>query len=225
MMLQSTRRKRLFSILFASAFLLFLGLQAAPARAGTITYFDVQLGSWNGSSFTADGSKWNTGYYGPNWAIGATDPVPGYPLLNSEPGGYYRLAPGDYSTVNLPPGNYWLYMASNDDTSATAIELTLGFSDNTSITEVFTTGSGGSPQFYGDYTLVRGSGFDLSFVNPPQYGYAPAGSGGYNQCYNYNGSPDWVVDFNTSEPSTAILLPIGLLALAFLGRKRLGLAL
>jgi hypothetical protein len=216
MMLQSTRRKRLFSILIATAFLLFLGLQAAPARAGTltITSFDIQLGTWDGSSFTSDGNEWNTYYYGPNWAIGATNPGWGNSLL-------------DYNgNVDLAPGNYWLYMASTSD-NGNAIQLTIGQPGSIpSITEVFTS-AGGSPscngsystaECFGGYTRVQGSGFELSFVSGPQSNYELVGGG---QTYSSDGSENWVVDFSTPEPSTAILLPIALLALAFVGRKRL----
>jgi hypothetical protein len=201
---------KLSSLCTSLVLLLFLGLVATPARADDIDSLQVFLGTWNGSSFALHGGVWNT--YSPiNWAIGVTNPGYNNPLLDS------------YQDVNLAPGNYWLYMASLPD-AGNAIEINIGLANDTSITEVFTA-SGGSAEFNGGYTLVQGSGFDLSFISGPQFEYTPVSEG---QIYSPGGYANWVLDLNATaapEPSSAVLLSIALLAIAFVARKRVALGL
>lgn len=181
---------------------------AVPARGDSITSFHIMLGTWTGSSFVFDGGDWNTN--GPGWAIGATAPGLGNTLLDS------------YQNVNLSLGEYYLYAAQTID-GGNAIELTVGLSNNTTLTEIFKTSGGGSALFNGGYTLVQGSGFNLGFVSGPESTYVPVGQGptGYS-----GGTADWVLDFSdpaaTPEPASAALLltGIGTAGLISLGRRR-----
>jgi hypothetical protein len=181
-------------------------LAAGFCTAGTITSIDIQLGSWDGSTFTTDGSQWNT-YNADNWAIGATAPGFGNPLLDG------------FDSVSLPDGEYYLYMADNDD-DAGAIQIILGYSGGP-VTEVFT--YAGSPQegTPGPYTLVSGSGFTASLVTPPQSTYLQVSSG---QIYSPSGDEDWVIDLNSGssvpEPSSWLLVAGGVAGLLFARRRK-----
>ena len=168
--------------------------------AGVIVSIDVELGSWDGATFAADGSDWNT-YDGQNWAVGATSPGSGNPLLDS------------FNNVNLTDGEYWLYMADNGDPGATAVQIQLGYNGGP-VTEVFTSSSADSS---GPYTLVSGSGFTADLISGPQTTYTPVGSG---QTYSDTGEADWVIDINSGldpvpEPSSWMLLATGLAGLVF----------
>lgn len=182
-------------------------LAVQPAKADiTITSLSVDLGSWDGTSFTGDGAIWNTNNNPTNWFVGATSPGIGHSVLDSP------------SNVNLPLGQYYLYMASYPDSSH-ALEFTAGLSNNTSITGVFVS-SGLSPEFVGGYTQVSGtSGFTLDLVSGPQVVYAPVGEAG--DYTNMNGSSDWILDLNaTPEPAFYGALAIGLTGMIVAVRRR-----
>jgi hypothetical protein len=165
------------------------------------------LGSWNGSAFSPDGSDWNT-YNGSNWAIGATEPGFGNSLLD------------EFNSVDLPDGEYFLYVASNGDTSVTAVQITLGYSGGP-VTEVFTDGNGAGGG--GTYTLVSGSGFTANLVTGPQTTYTAVGNG---QVYESTGRPNWIIDLNSGsaapEPDSWILLATGLAGMVLVHRKGRG---
>jgi hypothetical protein len=187
----------------------FLGwgiLAAGLCRAGNINSLHVQLGSWNGSSFSPDGSDWNT-YNGGNWAIGATAPGFGNPVLDG------------FNSVNLPDGEYFLYMASNGDTGARAVQITLGYSGGGSVAEVFTDPNGALNA--GSYTLAFGSGFTANLVTGPQTAHTAVGSG---QTYSSTGQPNWIIDLNSGtsvpEPGSWRLLAAGLASFVLLRRKK-----
>ncbi|MDP9051359.1 MAG: hypothetical protein M3O31_11670 [Acidobacteriota bacterium] len=190
--------------------LVFTLASASRANADSIHAFHIQLGSWNGSTFTSNGDDWNTN--GPGWAIGVTGPALGDSLLTG------------YQSVNLPFGAYYLYAAQTPD-SGNAISLTVGFASSASITEIFTATGGGSTESHGGYILVSGAGFGLNLVTAPQTTYSLVGNGPTV----YTGGPaNWVVGFNdtpapTPEPNSGILLltGIGLPALVAYGRRDL----
>jgi len=174
--------------------------------ADTITSLDIQLGSWDGTTFSSDGSEWNT-YNAGNWAIGTTAPGFGNPLLDS------------FQSVNLPDGEYYLYMADNGDDDD-AIQITLGYSGGP-VTEVFTYSSSPQEGIPGPYTLVSGSGFTASLVTAPQSANSLVSE---SQVYTpTDGTNDWVVDLNSGstapEPGSWMLLVGGLTGLAFARRR------
>jgi hypothetical protein len=176
-----------------SLWVLGFALWAAVSGYGsTINSLQVELGSWDGSTFTPDGSTWNTFVAG-NWAVGATAPGYGNPVLDG------------FNSVNLPDGEYYLFMASNNDTAAQAIRITLGYSGSPSAVEVYTDPSGAANS--GTYTLVSGSGFAASLVTGPQTAHEVVANG---QNYSPNGRANWVVDVNSSvatpEPATWTLI-------------------
>jgi hypothetical protein len=176
-----------------------------PAKADiTITSLTVDLGNWTGSAFVGDGAIWNT-YDPANWAVGATHPGIGNPVLDG------------FNSVNLPLGQYYLYMASYPDTG-NALDFTAGLSNNTSITGVFTT-IGGSPEFVGGYTQVAGStDLSLSLVSPPQTAYTPVSEG---QNYGSTGTANWILDVNAApEPGFYGALALGLTGMIVAVRRR-----
>jgi PEP-CTERM motif len=181
-------------------------LTAALCCAGVINSFHVELGNWNGTSFNADGSDWNT-FNGGNWAVGATAPGFGNPVLDG------------FNSVNLADGEYYLYMATNSDSTATAIRITVGYSGGGVATEVFTDPSGAANA--GNYTLVSGSGFTADLVTGPQNAHTTVGSG---QRYFSTGEANWVVDFNSGavapEPGSLTLLAVGLVSFGLARRKK-----
>ena len=170
-----------------------------------ISSIDVQLGTWNGLTFSMNGLEWNT-YGNANWAVGVTHPAYGDPLLDSQ------------NNVDLPNGEYYLYMAQEDDFSPTAIQITLGYATS-SVVEVFTNTSSTSPEDYGPYTRVSGSGFTANLVTGPQSTYTAVGEG---QVYSPAGYANWIVDINstTPEPGSWMLLASGFAALIFFSRRR-----
>lgn len=177
-------------------------LTAGLCCAGNIDAFHIQLGSWNGSTFSADGSDWNT-FSGGNWAVGATAPGFGNPVLDG------------FNSVNLPNGEYYLYMATNGD-SALAVQITLGYTSSPDVVEVFSDASGAAVG--GSYTLVSGSGFTAGLVTGPQTVHTAVGSG---QNYTSTGAANWIIDLNPGgaapsvpEPGSWALLAGGLGGLA-----------
>jgi len=181
-------------------------LAAGSCFAGTITSVDVQTGTWSGSTFTNTAGEWNT-YNAVNWAVGVTLPVSSSPLLDS------------FNSVNLPDGQYWLYMAGFDDPSP-AIQITLNYAGGPDV-EVFT--SSGSAEYNDAYTLVSGSGFTANLVAAPQSTYELVGTG---QTYVSGLAPNWIVDINSGagprlpEPGSWVLLATGLAALIFFKRRQ-----
>jgi len=182
-------------------------LLAGLACAGNIDSLHVQLGSWNGTQFIGGGSDWNTFSVG-NWAIGATAPGYGNPLLTS-----YSPALDQFS---LPDGEYWLYMAEYSDPS-NAIQITLGYQGGGSVVEVFTAPA--SAEYSGPYTRVSGTAFTADLISGPQSLYTPVAPG---QAYQSNSTPNWIVDVNTGsgvpEPGSWPLAAAGLTVLAGLRR-------
>jgi hypothetical protein len=182
-----------------------LMLTAGSCFGGTITSIDVTLGTWDASTFTSVGSIWNT-FDGGNWAVGATTPGYGNPLLNS------------FANVALADGEYWLYMAQYDGSANNAIRITLGYLGGGSNVEVFTAVEG-SPEFVGGYTLVSGSGFSADLVAAPQTDHELVGT---RQVYSSDGTPNWIVDINSNapEPGSWVLMGTGFAALIFAARRR-----
>lgn len=169
-------------------------LATGSSYAGTIDSIHIQTGTWDGSVFTPSGSDWNT-YNPDNWAVGATAPGFGNPVLDG------------FNSVNLPDGEYYLYMATDDDTSPD-IQITLGYSGGPSVAEVFTD-SARQAANAGTYTLVSGSGFSANLVTGPQFTYTAVGSG---QVYNSTGEANWIVDLNSvsvPEPASWTLFALG----------------
>ena len=192
-----------------AALMLFAGL----ACAGSIDSLHIQLGYWDGTQFFVSGSDWNT-YNADNWAIGATAPGYGNPLLTT-----YSPALNQFS---LPDGDYWLYMADDGDGS-TAIQITLGYQGGGSVVEVFTSPDGA--EYTAPYTLVSGSAFTANLVSGPQTTYelvAPS-TCCYYQAYYSDGTANWIVDVNTGsgvpEPGSWPLAAAGLAVVA--GSRRL----
>lgn len=181
-------------------------LIAALCCAGTIDSFHVELGTWNGSSFSPSGSDWNT-YNGANWAVGATAPGYGNPVLDG------------LNAVSLADGEYYLYMAANGNLTSTAVRITLGYSGGP-VSEVFTDANGAANS--GSYTLVSGSGFTANLVTGPQTAFTAVGTG---QVYSSTGAANWVVDLNSGsaapEPGSWMLITAGLAALLSFRRWRL----
>lgn len=201
-------------VVFAAIISFGIVLATSPVLfASTIESIDVQLGSWNGGSFSGDGSEWDT-FNGGDWAVVATAPGFGNPTLDG------------LNNVNLPGDQYWLFMADDQD-PATAIQITLGYASG-SVVEVYTDPQG--PQFGGTYTLVSGTGFSASLISGPQNNFEPAPtsqatSGGL---YVSSGTPDWVIQLDQSpvpEPASGSEMTLGALVLAALvfGRRRLQL--
>jgi hypothetical protein len=183
-------------------------LAAGSCYAGTITYIDVTLGYWDGSAFSGGGGEWNTSgsYY---WGIGVTDPGFGNPLWVTS----------DTSDLNLPDGEYWLYMATNGATDPHAVQITLGYAGGSDV-EVFTTSAGTPEEDVGDYTLVSGSGFAANLAYAPQSTSELVGA---NYTYASDGTPNWIVDLDSGaapEPGSWVLLATGLAALIYFGRRR-----
>jgi|SRR5271157_391366 len=199
-MVLSLRMKRLMLAVAVSI------VVCGPCLAGTINSIDVQLGTWSSGTFTTAGLDWNT-YGGGNWAVGATAPGYGNPLLDS------------FNSVSLPDGEYYLYMAQADNGAAptpNAIQITLGYSAGGPNVEVFT--STGNPEYTaGPYTLVSGSGYTASLVTAPQSVDLEVGTG---QTYHATSAPNWVVDIGP-EPGSWVLLASGLAGLIFLSRRKL----
>ncbi len=190
-------------------------LAAGSCFAGTITSVDVQLGTWNGSTFTTDGSVWDssTAIF---WPVGVTNS--GY--------GNSLLVTSVTSNLNLPDGEYWLYMAEVGD-SSTAIQITLNYAGGPDV-EVFT--ASGSAEYNDTYTLVSGSGFTANLVSAPQSTYELVGTWGQYAAPGTNGTQsglqNWILDINSGagprlpEPGSWVLLATGLAALIFFNRRR-----
>jgi hypothetical protein len=184
--------------------LLGLALLASVSFAGTITSIHIELGNWDGTTFTRSGSDWNT-YDPSNWAIGATAPGFGNPLLNS------------FQSVSLPDGHYYLYMAEAYIDRSPAIRIILGYDNAPSATGIFT--SPGFAEYDGPYTLVS-STFAADLVTGPQTVNTAVGSG---QTYSSTGEANWVLDLDTNaaipEPGSLILFGTGIGALALIRRR------
>ena len=183
-----------------------LFLAAGSCFGANINSLHVEFGTWDvpTSSFTRDGSDWNT-FNGSNWAIGATAPGFGNPVLDG------------FNSVDLPDGEYYLYMATDLDSGATAMQITLGYASGVVVEDFTST----SVLTAGPYTLVSGSGFTASLVAAPQSTFTAVGSG---QRYFPTGEANWIIDLNSStsapEPgTTSMLLIAGLGALAFARQK------
>ena len=180
-------------------------LATGSCFAGTITYIDVNLGTWDGSAFTTVGLDWNTNFTSANFAVGATLPEYGEPLLID-----------GVDPVSLQDGEYYLYLAEAYNESPLAIQITLDYAGGGSNVEVFT--SPGNPEIEGPYTLVSGSGFTASLVTAPQSTYELVGQG---QNYSTDGTQNWILDVNSSpEPASWVLLATGLACLISVSRRK-----
>ncbi len=152
-----------------------------------------------------DGSDWNT-YNSSNWAVGATDPGYGNPVLDG------------FDSVDLPDGEYYVYMASNGDPGATAVQNHPGIQR-------------GQPGCGGLHGCQRGcqcgrlnAGFRFGLHGKP--GNRPANDlhrCGHWQVYHSTGTANWIIDLNSGtsapEPGSCILLAAGLAGLALRRRK------
>ncbi len=181
-----------------------LVLLTSASFAGTITSVHVELGTWNGTVFTPDGSDWNT-FNSFNWAIGVTAPGFGNPVLNTFP------------TLSVPDGHYYLYMAEFQD-FATALRLTLGYSGGPDVSAVYT--SAGGVEYSGPYA-VAGSGFLLQLVTAPQGTHTTVSEG--QNYFPTPGQNNWVLDLDSNvtipEPGSMVLLAAGIGALCLIRRR------
>lgn len=183
---------------------------AGAASAGTIKSVEIDLGNWNGSSFSISNHQWNT--YGGWAAIGITDPVLGDSLLNTSTS----------SDLGLSDGSYYLYM-SDYGNSFQAIQFIVDYEGGGVDTTVYTDPGGASDDVADGYTLVSGTGTAASLLLAGQSTYELVG--GNAQTYAPNGYNNWVVAFNTDsgpatpEPASWLLFATGAAA-AWLGRRR-----
>jgi PEP-CTERM motif len=184
-----------------SKMVLLLGAVGMTLSASNITSIQLSGGSYSGGVFTSNGSLWDTLPNNIVWVLGVTNPSVGAPFLNNAD---TSLTPG------IPLGTYWTY--NEPGNFGTAIQFTVSFDDQATVTGVFSVGSLSSAtvwtQLAGSATLSVSSTGQTG-LNRVQGGDTPLTSMTPGTTGNDN-VLQLSVSSSVPEPGTSTLLLVGI---------------
>jgi hypothetical protein len=185
-----------------------LMLAAPAAYATNILSIQLDGGSFDGATFTANTQSWNTIAGDGVWVLGITNTLVDSPFLN---------APDTSLTPSIPTGVYWMYNEPTD--FGTAVQVTVTYDTLDTAVSVFNVGSLTNPE---SWTLLSGSTL-LSLASTGQTQIDRVASGDGAGSMSASGTNDNVLQLGVGdvpEPGSLFLLTGGLALFAGLRRRK-----